>query len=146
MNAIDGLEGARALLVAQPFNGVIGARIDAFEPGRAQLSLAIAPHHLQQQGVVHGGVLAYLADNTLTYAAGSVLGSAVMTAGFRIDYLRPALAVGHLVATAEVTDHTRSQAVCRCDVFHVAEDGTRRLCAAAQGTVRRIDTAARGLA
>jgi uncharacterized protein (TIGR00369 family) len=115
---------------------LLGAEIDVFEPGRAQLALPISPKLLQQNGFVHGGVLSYLADNALTYAGGSVLGHAVLTSEFKINYLRPATDADRLVALATVVGSGKTQAVCRCDVF-IERAGERKLCAAAQGTIRK---------
>ena len=96
---------------------------------------AISPQVLQQDGFVHGGVLSYLADNALTYAGGSVLGK-VLTSEFKINYVRPAMNGDRLVAVATVLGSGKTQAVCRCDVF-VATGSDRKLCAAAQGTIRK---------
>ena len=133
----DLLSYGREVLARQAFNGVVGAQLDVFEPGSAQLSLELAPHLLQQDGFVHGGVLSYLADNALTYAGGSVLGK-VLTSEFKINYLRPAKDADRLVAVATVVGSGKSQAVCRCDVF-LERGGERKLCAAAQGTIRKAD-------
>ncbi len=88
-------------------------------------------------------MLAYLVDNALTYAGGSVLPdpdspleASVLTSEFKINYLRPAHDGERLVAVATVVGSGRTQAVCRCDVF-VEKDGQRKLCAAAQGTIRK---------
>ena len=124
------------LLGRQAFSVLLGARLDAFEAGSAQLSLALAPALLQQDGFVHGGVLSYLADNALTYAGGSVLGR-VLTSELKINYLRPAVDAERLVAVATVVASGRSQAVCRCDIF-LERAGQRELCAAAQGTIRKV--------
>lgn len=135
----DLLAHGRDVLARQPFSQMVGASLDAFEPGSAQLSLPLAPQLLQQDGFVHGGVLAYLADNALTYAGGSLLG-AVLTSEFKINYVRPARDADRLVAVATVEGSGRTQAVCRCDVF-LEKDGERRLCAAAQGTIRKASDA-----
>ncbi|KUM91310.1 thioesterase [Streptomyces cellostaticus] len=128
------LESAREALAAQPFSVLLGTRLVAFGAGAATLELDIREELLQQHGFLHGGVLGYAADNALTFAAGAVLGPRVVTAGFTIDYLRPA--TGTLLhAEAHVVRAGRTRAVCRCDVSAIAADGTPRLCAVAQGTV-----------
>ncbi len=129
------LAAGRHVLEQQAFSRLLGAQLDAFEPGQARLSLPLAPSLLQQDGFVHGGVLAYLADNALTYAGGSVLGQ-VLTSEFKINYLRPAVGAERLVAVATVVGSGRSQAVCRCDIY-LEQAGERKLCAAAQGTIRK---------
>ncbi len=133
----DLLALGRETLQSQPFSQLLGAQLDMFEPGHAQLSLPVAPQLLQQNGFVHGGVLAYLADNALTYAGGSVL-APVLTSEFKINYLRPATGADRLVAVATVVGSGKTQAVCRCDIF-LERGGERKLCAAAQGTIRKVD-------
>lgn len=128
------LDEARALLAAQPFSALVGARLTAFGGGEAVLELDIRDDLLQQDGVLHGGVLAYAADNVLTFAAGSALGAAVWTGGVTIEYLRPARGAV-LRAHARVMHAGRRKATCRCDLTAIAEDGDARLCAVAQGTV-----------
>lgn len=132
----DLLTWGREVLAQQAFSVLLGTELDIFEPGRAQLALPISPKLLQQNGFVHGGVLSYLADNALTYAGGSVLGHAVLTSEFKINYLRPATDAERLVALATVVGSGKTQAVCRCDVF-LERAGERKLCAAAQGTIRK---------
>jgi uncharacterized protein (TIGR00369 family) len=134
VNAIPDLARAQKVLAAQPFSELLGARLVAFGDGEATLELDIREELLQQYGFVHGGVLGYAADNALTFAAGSVSGSRPITAGFTIDYLRPAR--GRILrAEARVVRAGRTRTVCRCDVTTVDADGTPTLCAVAQGTV-----------
>ena len=82
-------------------------------------------------------VLSYLADNSLTFAGGSVLGDSVVTMEHKINYLRPAKGEGCLIATAVVVDAGENQAVCRCEI-HVDDGKERTLCAAGQGTIRKL--------
>jgi uncharacterized protein (TIGR00369 family) len=131
----DMLSHARDVLARQPFSVLLGAQVDAFAPGHAELSVAVAPQLLQQHGFVHGGVLSYLADNALTFAGGSVLGDSV-TAEYKLNYLRPAKDAERLVAVATVLGSGKTQAVCRCDVY-LQRGAERLLCAAAQGTIRK---------
>ncbi|MCP3819200.1 PaaI family thioesterase [Streptomyces sp. A3M-1-3] len=125
---------AQKVLDEQPFSRLVQSRITACGGGEAVLEVDIRDELRQQNGFLHGGVLAYAADNTLTYAAATVLGIAVLTSGFSIQYVRPA--VGRtLVARASVVHGGRRQAVCRCDLYVADEAGVETLCAVAQGTV-----------
>ncbi|MET8505266.1 PaaI family thioesterase [Streptomyces sp. NPDC004787] len=128
------LDLARKVLDAQPFSRLLGARITAFGDGAATLELDLGEEHRQQNGYVHGGVLSYAADNALTFAAGAALGPAVLTAGFSIQYVRPAVGAV-LRARASVVHAGRRQAVVRCEVFCADAEDTETLCAVAQGTV-----------
>lgn len=126
----------RAALQAQPFSVMLGAHLQRLEQGEAVLRLGLRHELLQQNGFAHGGVLCYLADNALTFAGGSLLGEAVVTAEFKINYLRPAKG-DELVARAVTLHAGQNQAVCRCDVFVHDGRGASRLCATAQGTISR---------
>ena len=106
--------------------------------GQATLELPLRDDLKQQYGFAHGGVLAYLADNALTYAAGTVMPD-VLTLEMKVNYMRPGVGE-RLVARAEVLSHGKRQAVCHCKVFAVA-DGVEKLVAAAQGTIVRMNSA-----
>jgi uncharacterized protein (TIGR00369 family) len=77
-------------LKSQPFSALIGARLTSLSEGKAVLEVPIREEVLQQDGYVLGGVISYIADNALTFAGGSVLGPAVLTSKYKINYLRPA--------------------------------------------------------
>ena len=126
----------REVLASQPFSQLIGAELVALSPGRCELHVPITEVVKQQHGFVHGGVLSYAADNALTYAGGTALRVPVVTAEFKINYLRPAIGE-RLIARAEAVHTGKSQAVCRCDVF-VVKDGEEKLCAVAQGTIAAL--------
>ena len=123
----------RDILAQQPFSILLGAQLNALEPGRCELQVTVAEHLKQQHGFVHGGVLSYLADNALTYAGGTALRVPVLTGEFKINYVRPAVG-DRLVARAEAVHVGKTQAVCRCEVFAVSASG-EKLCALAQGTI-----------
>lgn len=134
MNEPLDLALARKVLAAQPFSVLLGARLTAFGDGEATLELDLREELLQQHGFAHGGLLGYAADNALSFAAGAAVGPHVMTAGFTIDFLRPAKGET-LRAHARVIRAGRTRAVCRCDLTTVESDGTTTLCAVAQGTI-----------
>lgn len=126
----------REVLAAQPFSRLIGAELAEFSRGHCELHVPIGESVKQQHGFVHGGVLSYAADNALTYAGGSALGLPVVTAEFKINYLRPAIGE-RLIARAEAVHTGKTQSVCRCDVF-VVQGGVEKLCAVAQGTIAAL--------
>lgn len=135
-DAAQMLDAGRSILAEQPFNALLGAELIVFEPGSAQLRLPIRPELRQQFGLTHGGVVSYLADNTLTFAGGSVLGPTVLTAEYKLSFVRPAIG-DEMIARAGVVHAGSRQAVCRCDVYDVT-DGVESLCATALGTIRAV--------
>jgi uncharacterized protein (TIGR00369 family) len=133
MNAQELLLAGRAALATQPFSVMLGTQVVSYGDGAVELHLLITDQLKQGRGFVHGGVVAYLADNALTMAAAFSMGGGVLTAEIKVNYLRPAL--GHtLVARAWTLNAGRTQGVSRCDVFAL-HDGVEKLCAAAQGTI-----------
>jgi uncharacterized protein (TIGR00369 family) len=121
------------ILRKQAFSVLLGAKLTGLDRGSCELSLPITPQLLQQHGFAHGGVVSYLADNALTYAGGTALGSNALTLEFKINYVRPA--VGELlIARAHAEATGKTQSVCRCNVY-VLKACEEKLCAVAQGTI-----------
>ncbi len=79
-------------LFTAPFVTDLGMTLDEFAPGRCTSLLELAPRHRQQDGYVHAGVMATLADHTAGFAAVSLVGGGetVLTAEFKIHLRRVA--------------------------------------------------------
>jgi uncharacterized protein (TIGR00369 family) len=110
-----------------PFNRVLGVRVVAIEPGRAQLEIAFREELIgdPMRRAVHGGVISALADT----AGGCAVWSAreeprarVSTIDMRIDYLRPGRPEA-LLAEATVVRIGRRVGVCDMRVFHASAPG-----------------------
>src|SRR6266508_3896262 len=125
------IELAREVLAGQPFSVLLGTRVTDYSPSGVTLELDARPDLLQQHGYLHGGVLSYLVDNAITFAAGAVLGPDIVTAAISVDYLRPAVA--DLSARAWVEYAGKARAVVRCDVTTRASEEAV-LCAVGQGS------------
>jgi 1,4-dihydroxy-2-naphthoyl-CoA hydrolase len=85
--------------------------------GRVRLRMKVDARHLQVHGVVHGGVLAALADTSgglATYMA-CPLGTRVATVEMKINYLE-GVERGSVTADARVVRVGRHLAVVDCDV------------------------------
>lgn len=134
---IDMLAMGRQVLAMQGFSRLLGTELIDYGPEGVELRLPLRDELSQQNGFAHGGVISYLADNALTFAGGSSLGPAVLTAEYKINYLRPGVGTA-LVARATVVYAGKTSATCRCDVFSVLADGTEKLCATAQGTIAKV--------
>jgi uncharacterized protein (TIGR00369 family) len=127
------------VLAAQPFSVLLGAELLHFSQERTELLLQLQPAFLQQHGFAHGGVLSYMADTSLTFMAGAVLGPAILTAEYTINYIKPARGE-RLIARASVIAAGKRQAVCRCDIFAATGDD-EYLCATALGASRTTPAA-----
>lgn len=75
-----------------PFVRDLGFKLISFEAGRCQTELLLQEKHLQQDGYVHAGVQATLADHSAGTAGATLLapGQIVLTAEFKINLLRAA--------------------------------------------------------
>ena len=126
------LDDAQRVITAQPFSRLVGASVTRFLPGEAALEIQIDDRHRQQSGLVHGGVIAYLADNAAAFAAGSVLGPNTVSTGLNITFIGNSRE-GLIVATANVVHASNRSAVCAVEVRSFAPDGSELICAVAQG-------------
>ncbi|MBG0790363.1 MAG: PaaI family thioesterase [Desulfovibrionaceae bacterium] len=95
---------ARPEQSVNPLFNFLGIRVDALEPDRAVLRLPCRPELIQGGGMVAGGVLATLLDETMAHAvlAGNRPGERTTTVGLSVSYLRPANADDTLVCEARV--------------------------------------------
>lgn len=75
-----------------PFTRQLGLRLDSVTEGECRTSLILSEQHLQQDGFVHAGVQASIADHTAGAAAASLIpeGQSVLSAEFKINLLRAA--------------------------------------------------------
>ncbi len=77
---------------AAPFVANLGIRLVTLDSGTCETELDVEPRHLQQDGFVHAGVQATMADHTAGAAAATMIesGHFVLTVEFKINLLRAA--------------------------------------------------------
>jgi uncharacterized protein (TIGR00369 family) len=82
----------RASFERQAVMGLIGARLDAVEPGVVSITLQHDPRLTQQHGFLHAGIVATALDSACGYAAFSLMAAdaAVLTIEFKLNLLAPA--------------------------------------------------------
>lgn len=76
----------------QGFPAFCGFSVEAVNHGTFVTRLLVTADHHQQDGFVHAGVMATMADHTAGYAAYTTVDSGyrILTVEFKINYLRPA--------------------------------------------------------
>lgn len=118
-----------------PFIAHLGIALEGLGAGWCEASLGLEPWHLQQNGIVHAGVIATLADHCAGAAATTQLreGEYVVTVEFRIHLLRPATGE-RLHCRGQVLKPGRRFAVVESEVWANAE-GQRDLVAKLSATM-----------
>ncbi len=125
----------------QGFTKLVGAKVVSIDPGVVVMALDRRPEVLQQNGLFHGGVLAYLVDNATTAAAGTMIDRAtrsVITGEYKINLIAPSIG-DRLTCRAEVVKPGRTLTVVEAKVF-CRIDGAEKLVAVALATIVNLDT------
>lgn len=109
---------ARERMEKSHFPVLLGFHVESLGPGRAVLSMEVKKRHKQIQDVVHGGVLAALADTAAAIAAYTVVphGTEIATIELKINYLS-AVPGGKIKAEGKVLRAGRNFVVTECEVF-----------------------------
>ena len=98
---------------------LLGFDVESVHDGRAVFRLDVRPTHKQIHGVVHGGIIAALADPTAAIAAYTAvpLGVELATLELKINYLEP-VPGGRVKADARVLRAGRNFIVTECEIFN----------------------------
>jgi len=98
---------------------LLGFDVESVHDGRAIFRLDVRPTHKQIHGVVHGGILAALADTAAAIAAYTTVprGVELATLELKINYLEP-VPGGRVKADARVLRTGRNFVVTECDIFN----------------------------
>lgn len=111
-----------------PHAAMIGMEVDAWDENGCTVRLPYAEHLVgdPDSGVIHGGVLTAVLDNTMGMAVHSgnlnTAARAIATLDLRIDYMRPAEPHRDVFARADCYRKTRNVAFVRALAFHENED------------------------
>lgn len=136
------LDEERAALLKEDFSrGFIrncGIRLTELEWGRAVSTLEVTAQHSQQDGFVHAGVMAAMADHTAGYAAFSVVpeDQRILSVEFKINFLRPASGSA-VICRARVVKEGRQVIVADSEVYDL-KGGEERLAAKALVTLMAV--------
>jgi uncharacterized protein (TIGR00369 family) len=99
-----------------------GLRAVDAEWGTFESTVSIQPDHRQQDGFIHAGVMATMADHTAGYSAFTIVpeGVQILTIEFKINFLRPAFGEA-LICRSRVIREGRQVIVSESEVFDVRE-------------------------
>jgi len=103
-----------------PINRHFGFSLLNVRRGKAEVAMALKRSFLQEEGIVHGGVLTTLADTAAVYTIYPFLHDAesMSSIEFKMNFLRPAsINDGSLTAKAKLVRRGRSVALAEVDVF-----------------------------
>jgi uncharacterized protein (TIGR00369 family) len=102
---------------------LLGLSLESLEKGRVIFSMRVKPRHKQLHGVVHGGVLATVADTVAAIAAYTTVpkGTNIATVELKINFLEP-VPGGKIRAEARVLRAGRNFVVTECEIY--LENGT----------------------
>lgn len=113
-----------------PINAALGIRSEDLADGSVRLALVTGPEHVNEVGIVHGGITALLLDGAMGRCAGRTLapGQSCATVQLSVQYLAPA--EGELRAVGRVVRRGRSTAFLEGECTR----GDGKLVARAHGT------------
>jgi uncharacterized protein (TIGR00369 family) len=125
----------RRIFESASFGADLGLRLESVGPGTCTSVLTLGTRHLQQDGYVHAGVQATVADHTAGGAGASLLrkGQYVLSTGIEIHLLRAAKGE-RLICRAQVLKAGKQVTVVESEVFCVAS-GVERLVSKATVTL-----------
>lgn len=128
---MTGGEDLAARVRLGPYHERAGIELLRLAPGEVEVALTAAEHDLNAAGLVHGGVIAGLADTACGLAVRAALepGLLQVTAQLSVAYLAPA-PLGRIVARGRALRVGRRAAYAEADV----EDGGGTLLARAAAT------------
>ena len=114
-----------------PFNQYLGIDVPSMKDGAASATIELGPHHTNNRGVAHGGVVAALLDSAMGAAVISAIPKEwwCATTGLTISFVAGARD-GRLAATGRVVRRGRNVAFVQGE----ARDAAGALVAIAQGT------------
>lgn len=123
----------REIVKIQPFTSWAGLEIVRVEHGFVETRMALRKEDMvQHHGFLHGGLIAFLADNVSAYAAATTIGD-VLTAQFAVNYLAPGVGEA-FIARGHVVKAGKRQVVTRADIFAVS-GGKEKLIAVANAVI-----------
>jgi uncharacterized protein (TIGR00369 family) len=107
----------------QGFPEAIGFEVIRADYGRFESRLKFRPQHCQQDGFVHAGVIATMADHTAGYAAFTTVPEThrILTIEFKINFFKPAIGES-IVCRSQVVNNGKTIKVSESEIFSLTRD------------------------
>ncbi len=114
----------RESFARQAFMSTLGATLERVAPGEIEIALPHSGALTQQNGFLHAGAVASIADSSCGYAALSLApaGHDVLAVEFKINLMRPATGARFL-ACGRAIRAGRLLSTCRAEVFALRPEG-----------------------
>lgn len=107
----------------QGFPSFCGFEVTRVEFGTFETRLEIHDEHRQQDGFVHAGVIATMADHTAGYASFTTVSKnfRILTVEFKINYFKPA--IGPIInCRSKVINNGKQIKVVESEVFSISDE------------------------
>ncbi len=110
----------------QGFPAYCGFTVTKVEDGIFESHLNVKAEHQQQDGFVHAGVIATMADHTAGYAAYTTVTEnfRILTIEFKINFFKPALG-NSIICKSKVINRGRKVIVAESEVFSIPDKGEK---------------------
>lgn len=116
----------RASFARQNVMGLIGARLARVAPGAVDIEVQFRDDLTQQDGYLHGGIVAAVVDSACGYAAMTLTpaGAEILTVEYKINLMSPAAGDAFL-AEGRVVRPGSKVTVCAGEMFSLSKAGRK---------------------
>jgi acyl-CoA thioesterase len=125
----DNIARLKAAEAGEPIAGFLKIKLVELTPGYAKVTMKLGPEHLNFNGMVFGGIVMAVADQSFAYATNSLVSPSIATQ-FNIHLISGAAAGDELIAECRVVKSGRRIGVSEMTVTNQAG----KLIAKATGT------------
>lgn len=128
-------ERIHSMLERQHFMKHIECRLERIDAGIVEARTTLSHIHHQQDGYVHGGVIATIADVAMGFASVTLIAEhqTVVTVDLMLSYLNAATGI-ELRSCAQIIRHGSTHSFARADIYVINSEQREQLVAIAQAT------------
>jgi len=110
----------------QGFPAFCGFIVDHIDHGIMHSRIKIRPEHKQQDGFVHAGIIATLADHTAGYSAYTIVPEdmRILTIEFKINYFKPAIG-DEIICRSKVINPGKKIIVAESELYDLVDNKER---------------------